>query len=46
MVTVDHDECGTNSDACEQHCHNLNSSYYCTCMNGYRLGTDGRSCNG
>ena len=46
MYYPDHDECGTNAHNCDQHCHNSNSSYYCTCDFGYVLEKDGRTCTG
>ena len=43
---VDHDECVTGVDACEQICHNSNSSYFCSCLSGYRLADNGKTCDG
>ena len=46
LSCIDHNECVSNVDACEQICHNSNSSYYCTCVSGYRLASNGRTCDG
>ena len=47
FLYTDHDECASDSDNnCEQNCHNTETSHYCTCKDGYKLGTDGYSCNG
>ena len=44
--TVDIDECRENTDGCSQICTNTIGSYRCSCNSGYRLGTDGHTCNG
>ena len=43
---LDHHECNTNHDNCDQHCHNTHGSFYCTCDSGWRLDPDGHTCNG
>ncbi|KAJ7388690.1 hypothetical protein OS493_036239 [Desmophyllum pertusum] len=42
----DIDECKTGSHSCEQNCHNTNGDYYCTCKAGYKLSSDGKTCEG
>ena len=39
-------DCGANPNVCEHTCHNSNSSFYCTCNSGYRLASNGRTCDG
>ena len=39
-------DCTVNPDACEHICHTHNDSYYCTCYSGYRLASNGRTCDG
>ena len=38
--------CAANPNACEHICHTHNDSYYCTCYPGYRLASNGRTCDG
>ena len=38
--------CAVNPNVCEHTCHNSNSSFYCTCKSGYRLASNGRTCDG
>lgn len=45
-VCIDHSECDNGTDSCDQHCHNTNGSYYCTCDDGYKLQPDGNTCQG
>ena len=39
-------DCAANPNACEHICHTHNDSYYCTCYSGYRLASNGRTCDG
>lgn len=39
-------DCAANPDACEHLCHTSNNSFYCTCYSGYRLASNGRTCDG
>ena len=43
---LDINECTENSDGCAQICTNNAGSFICSCRSGYRLGSNGRSCNG
>ena len=43
---LDIDECAENSDGCEQMCTDTDGSFECSCRDGFRLGSDGRSCDG
>lgn len=43
---IDIDECYEETDGCQQECINTNGSYYCVCRIGYRLTSDGYSCEG
>ena len=31
---------------CEQVCHNTPGSFICSCVSGYQLDSDGKSCSG
>ncbi|XP_028414143.1 uncharacterized protein LOC114537208 [Dendronephthya gigantea] len=44
-ICLDVDECGTNTDGCDQTCGNTVGSYFCECGSGYSLNQDKRSCN-
>ena len=46
ILIVDIDECAEGTDNCIQHCINTAGSYTCNCNTGYRLASDGRSCDG
>ena len=43
---LDIDECEEGTDECDQNCTNTNGSYYCTCMDGYKLESDNQTCTG
>ena len=45
-ISGDPNDCTVNPDACEHICHTHNDSYYCTCYSGYRLASNGRTCDG
>ena len=48
-VYTDQDECAYNIDQCDDNyglCHNTKGSYYCSCIGGFKLTTDGHSCTG
>ena len=34
---ADIDECNTGTDLCEEFCHNVVGSYWCSCPEGYEL---------
>ena len=40
----DIDECQLHTEICEQLCINVGGSYFCSCVAGYTLGADLRSC--
>ncbi|XP_029466942.1 epidermal growth factor-like protein 7 isoform X2 [Rhinatrema bivittatum] len=42
---TDVDECSRGSHACAHQCVNMAGSYCCTCLEGYRLFADGKSCH-
>ena len=42
----DINECEEQTDRCAQNCINSAGSYSCTCNSGYRLQSNGFSCNG
>ena len=45
VFTANGTGCGVNLNVCEHTCHNSNSSFYCTCKSGYRLASNGRTCD-
>ncbi|XP_019858254.1 PREDICTED: mucin-like protein [Amphimedon queenslandica] len=46
LICDDIDECNSTSTSnCSHFCNNTIGSYQCTCMPGYELHSDGRSCN-
>ena len=42
----DVDECGSRSHGCQHYCVNNDGGYKCSCMEGFELATDGRTCQG
>ncbi|XP_028416182.1 uncharacterized protein LOC114539806 [Dendronephthya gigantea] len=44
-LCLDIDECGSNTDGCDQTCGNTVGSYFCECGPGYSLNQDKRSCD-
>lgn len=46
LYLADVDECGEQSSCCEQDCTNYPGGYECYCSAGYRLSSDGCSCDG
>jgi len=45
-IFSDVNECELDLDGCAQNCSNTIGAYYCSCMNGYNLDSDGHSCTG
>ena len=43
---VDINECSTNNGGCQQRCINTDGTHHCDCNSGYRLLSDGRTCEG
>ena len=43
---VDIDECSEGTNGCDQLCSNTIGSFECVCNVGYRLASDGFTCNG
>ena len=46
LIVLDHDECKMANHGCQQRCINRHGSYACTCVNGYRLNSDNKTCSG
>lgn len=44
FIITDIDECSLGTANCAQKCINIPGSYQCICERGYRLGTDGVTC--
>ena len=43
---LDVDECARELDNCAQNCINSVGSFQCSCAPGFRLNSDGHTCNG
>ena len=43
---IDINECSEGTAGCAHICTNTIGSYVCSCDQGYRLESDGRTCNG
>ena len=43
-LLIDIDECEGNIDSCAQICTNTNGSFQCSCVSGYSLSSDRRTC--
>ena len=43
---LDKDECLVGNGGCSHVCTNTDGSYSCGCPHGWRLGLDGRTCEG
>ena len=46
QFAADIDECRTGKHLCDQLCHNTFGSYSCSCIAGYKLDADDRTCDG
>lgn len=46
IIHSDINECNENIDACDHLCSNTVGSYTCSCRSGYRLASNGLTCNG
>ena len=46
LIVLDKDECRTQSHGCQQKCLNEHGSYSCTCLDGYKLNSDNKTCSG
>ena len=46
MCCTDINECTEGTAGCAHECNNTIGSYICSCDEGYRLESDGRTCNG
>ena len=42
---TDIDECSEKTSGCEQSCKNTDGSFTCSCLEGYSLNDDNRTCN-
>ena len=43
---IDVNECASSNGNCSHICTNTIGSYYCSCITGYQLNVDGKTCNG
>ena len=46
ILQSDINECTQGIAGCDHHCINTPGSFYCTCLNGFELFSDNRSCAG
>ena len=46
MSDIDDNECLNGSSGCAHVCHDTVGSFYCSCNDGYTLGSNGKSCTG
>ena len=46
MLVSDINECIDETSRCTHNCQNTLGSYTCSCTSGYRLSSDGYTCNG
>ena len=46
IFSLDIDECEMETDNCDQTCTNTDGSFACSCLDGFKLSTDHRSCSG
>jgi len=46
LISPDIDECASSPSPCDQGCSNSVGSYTCSCVSGFRLGSNGKTCNG
>lgn len=46
LLNVDANECLLHNGDCLQTCKNTNGSFQCSCMTGFELNVDNRTCNG
>ena len=45
-LLTDIDECSSNTSECNHYCNNTDGWYFCTCQDGFMLGTDKHNCTG
>ena len=45
-VCLDINECADKTSGCNQHCTDFPGSFRCSCTAGYRLNSDGKTCEG
>ena len=43
---ADINECLVDNGGCDHTCQNYDGGRYCSCRSGYRLATDGKTCEG
>ena len=46
LPPADNNECSSNNGGCSQTCINEDGGFRCSCLGGFQLGNDGRSCSG
>ena len=45
-IIIDINECSEESHNCDQICTNTVGSFKCSCADGFKLSSDGRTCSG
>ena len=43
---TDFDECAVGNGGCEEKCNNTVGSFYCECLEGFEIASDGKTCIG
>ena len=46
FISKDKDECALANGGCQHNCTNTDGSYKCSCYSGYKLKSDGLTCEG
>ena len=46
MQFIDINECESENGGCEHNCTNEKGSFFCSCPEGFEIGSDSRSCVG
>ena len=42
----DHDECMLSHHGCQHRCNNFHGSFFCSCISGYAINRDNKTCSG
>ena len=42
----DHDECMSSHHGCQHRCNNFHGNFFCSCLSGYAINRDNKTCSG